>query len=45
VTSGMANLIPHIDPRPEQFTLSAEQIAVIEQFIGSQKLRDLGLLL
>jgi hypothetical protein len=43
VTSGMANLIPHPDPRLEQFTLSAKQIAVIERLVGNEKLRDLGL--
>jgi hypothetical protein len=43
VTSGMANLIPHPDPRLEQFALSAKQIAVIDRFVGSEKLRDLGL--
>ncbi|MDR5729618.1 MAG: GIY-YIG nuclease family protein [Terriglobia bacterium] len=43
VTSGMAELVPHADPRLERFTLNSKQISIVEEFVGSEKLRDLGL--
>lgn len=44
VTSGMASLIRHNDPRLERFALGASQIGAVSRFVGGEKLRDLGLI-
>jgi len=45
VTSGMADLVPNPVPSLEAFRLAGSQIATVREFVGREKLRDLGVAL